>query len=134
MPPGVLLPALAAALLASAAAHAAGDPARGERVLRQCYACHSVDPDEKTMLQGPNLAGIVGRSIATEAGFAYSGAMRAFAAQFGVWSEQLLDRYMADPERLVPKTTMAARGVEEAEERADLLAFLKRPVPGPDKP
>jgi cytochrome c len=51
--------------------------------------------------------------------------MRAFARERGAWSEELLDRYIADPEKAVPKTTMAFRGVEEADERADLVAYLK---------
>ena len=116
--------ALAVVLALPATVHA-GDPARGERVFQYCYACHSVDPNEKAMLQGPSLAGIVGKPIAAQAGFEYSPAMRAFAREHGTWSESLLDRYVADPEKAVPKTTMAFRGVEEADERADLLAFLK---------
>ena len=44
---------------------AEGTPSRGERVFQYCYACHSVQPGEKN-LQGPNLAGIIGRPIAAE--------------------------------------------------------------------
>ena len=110
--------------------HAAGDPARGERVFQYCYSCHSIDPNETATLQGPSLVGIVGRRIAAQQGFEYSPAMRAFAQEHDVWTENLLNRYVADPEAMVPKTTMAFRGVEEADERANLLAFLKaRPKP-----
>jgi cytochrome c2 len=93
-------------------------------VFQYCYSCHSVDPNE-TALQGPSLVGIVGRRIAAQDGFEYSRAMRAFAQKHGAWREELLERYIAEPEKLVPKTTMAFRGVEEAAERADLMAFLK---------
>ena len=61
-------------------AHADGDPARGEKVFQYCYSCHSVQPGE-TNLQGPNLLGIVGRRIASQEGFTYSPALRAFAQQ-----------------------------------------------------
>jgi cytochrome c len=103
----------------------AGDPARGERVFQYCYSCHSVDPSEQATLQGPSLVGIVGRGIAAQDGFEYSRALRAFGREHGAWSEELLDRYIAEPERVVPKTTMAFRGVDDADERADLMAFLR---------
>ena len=118
----------AVALFLCGAARAAGDPVRGERVFQYCYSCHSVDPNETATLQGPSLVGIVGRKIAAQAGFEYSPAMRAFAQERGIWSEELLDRYIADPETVVPKTTMAFRSVDEAEERADLVAYLKAPL------
>jgi cytochrome c len=120
--------AFLAAFLAHGA-HAAGDPARGERVFQYCYSCHSVDPNETAILQGPSLAGIVGRRIAGQQGFEYSPALRAFAAEHGTWSEGLLDRYVAAPQEVVPKTTMAFRGVEEAQERADLIAYLESVSP-----
>jgi cytochrome c len=121
--------ALAIAAATVGVARAAGDPVRGERVFQYCYACHTVDPNEKATLQGPSLVGIVGRRIAAQAGFDYSPALRAFAQEHGAWSEALLDRYVAEPEKVVPKTTMAFRGVEEADERADLLAYLKTQRP-----
>ena len=65
---------------------------------------------------------IVGRRIASQAGFTYSPALRAFAQQEERWSEALLDRYLAAPYRLVPKTSMAFQGIDDAGERADLIA------------
>ena len=106
-------------------AHAdGGDPVRGEKVFQYCYSCHSVQPDEMN-LQGPNLHGVVGRRIASQDGFSYSPALRAFAQQEERWSEALLDRYLAAPYRLVPKTSMAFPGVEAQYERADLIAYLR---------
>lgn len=123
--------AAAYVLLLCAAAQAAGQPAPtgdaagGERVFQYCFSCHSVDPKEAATLQGPNLAGVVGRPIAAQESFEYSPAMRAFAAARKTWSEDLLDRYITSPEKLVPKTTMAYPGLGDAQERADLIAFLK---------
>jgi len=114
-----------AAVCAASAAHPAGDPGRGERVFQYCYSCHSVDAAETATLQGPSLVGIVGRRIAAELGVEYSPALRAFAEKHGRWSEDLLDRYITEPEKVVPQTTMAFPGIEEAGDRADLLAFLK---------
>ncbi|WP_162820375.1 c-type cytochrome [Microvirga calopogonii] len=106
-------------------AHAeGGDPVRGEKVFQYCYSCHSVQPDE-TNLQGPNLYGIVGRRIASQEGFSYSPALRAFAQQEERWTEDRLDRYLRAPYKLVPKTSMAFPGVEAQDERADLIAYLR---------
>jgi cytochrome c len=102
----------------------AGDPARGERIFQYCYSCHSVVPGE-TNLQGPNLAGIIGRPIAAQEGFDYSPAMRSFAARESAWSEALLDRFTAEPEAVVPKTSMQFHGIDDPAERADLIAYLR---------
>jgi len=101
-----------------------GDPVRGEKVFQYCYSCHSVQPGEAN-LQGPNLHGIVGRRIASQEGFSYSPALRAFAQQEERWSEALLERYLAAPYKLVPKTSMAFPGIEAQDERADLIAYLQ---------
>ena len=101
-----------------------GDPIRGEKLFQYCYSCHSVQPDE-TNLEGPNLRGILGREIASQEGYAYSPALRAFARQEERWSEALLDRFLAAPYRLVPKTRMAFPGLEAQDESADLIAYLR---------
>jgi len=101
-----------------------GDPVQGEKAFQYCYSCHSVQPDE-TNLPGPSLYGIVGRRIASQEGFSYSPALRAFAQREERWSEELLDRYLAAPYKLVPKTSMAFPGVEAQDERADLIAYLR---------
>lgn len=102
----------------------AGDPARGERVFQYCYSCHSVVRGE-TSLQGPNLAGIIGRPIAAQNDFDYSPAMRDLASREWVWSEALLDRFTAEPEAVAPKTSMQFHGIDDPAERADLIAYLR---------
>jgi cytochrome c len=112
-------------LIGVSPAHAeAGDPNRGERVFQYCFACHAVREGEAN-LQGPNLRGIVGGRIAAQAGFDYSPAMRAFAQREASWSETLLDRYLAAPYAVVPNTSMSFPGLSEAEERADVIAYLR---------
>jgi cytochrome c len=117
------LAAFALALFTNVAMAQAGDARRGERVFQYCYSCHSVVPGE-TGLQGPSLVGIVGRPVAAQQDFEYSPAMRAFAAHEPVWTEELLDRFVAAPAGIVPQTSMEFRGVDDAIERADLLAYL----------
>lgn len=104
----------------------AGDPGRGERTFQQCYACHSVDPEEID-LPGPNLAGLLGRRAGTWAQFAYSPAMRAAGSERGlVWTRETLDAFLADPQGFLPGTSMAYAGLREPSVRADVIAYLAR--------
>jgi cytochrome c2 len=116
-------------LLVPAPALSNGDAARGERVFQRCFACHSVDPNEKARLQGPSLYRIVGRPAAALPGFEYSDAMRTKGAAGLVWDQATLDRYIADPEGVVVGTIMSAPPLRDEQERADLLAYLARSGP-----
>lgn len=97
----------------------------GERAFQKCYACHSVDPRE-TDLSGPNLAGVVGRRAAALANFQYSPAMKKAGADGLVWTEDALDRYLADPLETIPETTMSFSGIRNAAERRAIVDFLRR--------
>jgi cytochrome c len=118
---------LAVLLPSVAPADDAGDAVRGERAFQRCYACHSVDPDEKAKLQGPNLYRIIDRPAGSIADFDYSDAMRERAATGLMWDAATLDRYLSDPEALVPGTRMSVPPLRDAQERADLIAYLARP-------
>jgi cytochrome c len=113
-----------ALLLAAPPAHAEGDPARGERVFQRCYSCHSVDPAERN-LQGPNLAGVIGRRAGTLDQFEYSDAMVAAGRGGLVWTEAKLDLYVTDPQAMVPGTAMGPVPLNTPADRADLIAYLK---------
>jgi cytochrome c len=117
--------ALAALLAASIAATAEGDAARGARVFQRCYSCHSVDPNETAQLQGPSLYGVIGRRAGSVPGFEYSDAMKAKGAAGLIWSADVLSRFIADPEALVPGTPMVVLPpLQDARDRADLIAYL----------
>lgn len=97
--------------------------AAGERAYQKCYSCHSLEPG-KNDLTGPTLYGIVGRPVAAEPGYAYSPALRHFAQAEPRWTKALLDRFVRDPEILVPATSMIFHGIDDTAERAALIAFL----------
>jgi cytochrome c len=97
----------------------------GERAFQKCYSCHSVDRKE-TDLSGPNLAGVVGRRAAALPGFRYSPAMKKSGAEGLVWTEEALDRYLADPLEAIPETTMSFPGVRDPGERRAIIAYLRR--------
>jgi cytochrome c len=115
--------ALAALTIASTAALADGDAAKGEKVSKICAACHSFT--EKTNKVGPYLSGVVGRPVATAEGYNYSEPMKTYAASGAVWDDAALDKYLENPKAVVPGGKMAFAGVKKPDQRADLIAFLK---------
>ena len=107
------------ACVVGAAAAAPGDAARGEQIYARCLACHALTYDRV----GPRHCGLIGRRAGAVPGFAYSQPMKDSGI---VWDAETLDRFLADPLRAVPGTTMTYAGVPEARDRADLIAYLER--------
>lgn len=117
--------AVVAALLLAWLSDARADPARGEVVFQRCYACHSVKAGESG-LPGPNPHGILGRRAGTLRGFEFSPAMiEAGAKRRLVWTRKTLDDFLADPQRVVPRTTMSLPPVTEARDRRDVIDYLE---------
>ncbi len=118
----ILLAALASLTLALPAV---AKSSAGEQAFQKCFACHSLTgPDPNT--EGPSLRHVVGRAVASQAGFAYSPAMRAYAAKQKHWSRAALDRYIARPQAVVPGNTMGFAGMPNAAERRALLDYLAK--------
>jgi cytochrome c2 len=124
------LPLFLVIALASAAPVAArADPTRGERVFQRCYACHSVVAGEDK-LPGPNLRCVLGRRAGTLPGFEFSPAMvEAGQARGLVWTRATLDRFLADPQAVLPGTAMGMPGLPGAEDRRDVIDYLERAGP-----
>lgn len=114
---------LAALAVSPGAALAQATNQDGERAFQRCYSCHSVQKGERG-LSGPNLHGLAKRPVAGDKSFAYSHAFKAFAAQNSRWTPELLDRFLTDPEALVPGTQMSFFGLRQPNERAAIIAYL----------
>ncbi|MER8705135.1 cytochrome c family protein [Mesorhizobium sp. M1088] len=95
-----------------------GDAALGQKAFQRCSACHSTTDQKKV---GPGLGGIVGRTAGTMEGVRYSAAIKASGL---VWDEATLDRFLAAPRDVVPKTTMTV-SVPKPEDRQNIIAYLK---------
>ncbi len=114
----------ALALLAGAPAHAASDP--GERAFSYCFSCHSVEANQTEILSGPNLNGIIGRPIASKAGFEYTPELKAFG-QGKAWTEALILEWITNPRMMVPGTRMERPpGPRAPAERTALIEYLKK--------
>ncbi len=113
------------AILASqmpAQAQTAADPqvARGQRLFLRCVACHDV-AESKLAKIGPNLKGVVGRQVATLAGFNYSPALKKHAFK---WDEAKLSEWLMRPGAVAPGTSMAFEGLPAEADRKALIAYL----------
>ena len=116
---GISLALLSLAPIATA--RASGDAARGAEVFRACAACHSTTPGEQ--LTGPSLAHVWQRKAGTVEGFRrYSEAMKRSDLQ---WDETTLDRWLADPETLIPGTSMTFQGLPDRKDRQEVIAYLE---------
>ena len=106
-------------LAASGPALSAGDPAKGEALYARCQGCHSIERNRV----GPMHRGLFGRRAGSVDGFNYSKAMKESGI---VWDEATLDDFLAHPRETVPGTRMTYAGIPDAQERADLIAWLKQ--------
>jgi cytochrome c len=97
-----------------------GSAEAGEKVFKQCMACHSVKAGENKL--GPSLHGIIGRPAGQVAGYKYSTANQKSAK---TWDEETMFTYIEAPQRAMPGTKMAYAGLKKPQDRADLIAYLK---------
>jgi cytochrome c len=107
---------------ASGQALAQGDALRGKDIFeRRCTGCHAMEQNR----EGPRLRGVFGRTSGTAPGFDYSPAL---VKAHIVWNEMTLERWLADPDALVPGNNMEFH-VAKPQERADLIRFLRDSAP-----
>jgi cytochrome c len=112
----------ALALLATVgAARADGDPARGEKRFEECATCHTLERGVNNV--GPSLFGLIGRKAGEVADFRYSPALKKSGL---TWTPQVLDTFIADPQKEVPGNRMPFAGMPDAADRADLIAYLQK--------
>jgi len=110
--------------IAPAARSDNGDAARGEEIYHRCMACHALDANRV----GPKHCGLFGRKAGTAPNYTYSTAMK----KYGItWSEETLDHFIENPMKAVPGTKMGYAGVKDPQERADLIAYLRKATSDP---
>lgn len=117
---GLMLPLLTSVLPASARA----DAAHGQQVFQRCAACHSVAANNPAM-PGPNLRTVIGRRAGTLPGFQYSSAMvDAGTSDNIVWARDTLEKYLSDPDDVVPGTAMQLNFQLTPDDRRDVIDYL----------
>jgi cytochrome c len=110
--------ALAAlSVLVSCQHSAAADVSHGETLYQGCQDCHSLDTNDV----GPKHRGVFGRKAGSVADYSYSPALRNSGL---TWNEETLDRWLTDPQTLVPGSKMFYH-LDDAKDRADIVEYLK---------
>jgi cytochrome c len=106
----------AAAYAQAASETLSGDAVRGKALYQACSACHSLDDNDI----GPKHRGVVGRRAGTVPDYTYSPALKASGL---TWDPANLDRWLTNPQALVPGTKMYFL-LANAQSRADVIAYL----------
>jgi cytochrome c len=99
------------------------DGSRGAELFRKCVACHTVTPDGDHRA-GPTLYRLFGRRAGGHPDYPYSAAL---ARSDLMWTEETVARlFEVGPEVLVPGSKMPLQRMPSAEDRAALVAYLRR--------
>jgi cytochrome c len=84
---------------------------------KRCGGCHALDRDK----EGQQLHGVYSRKAACVESFQYSDALKQSKI---VWTDETLERWLTDTEKLVPNNDMTVR-VEKPDERRAIIAYLR---------
>ena len=121
---------LAASAALPSGAMAAGDPAIGASVFKQCSVCHS--PQKGVNLIGPSLYGVVGRPAGSIAGYDYSPAIKTASSKGLIWTEDNITAYLQNPHKFLGDFDggPSARNkmpfsLADSQKRQDVVAYLK---------
>ena len=111
------------------------DVANGQKIAHYCAQCHDWSKGGPNRI-GPNLWDILGSPRGEgRGGFAFSSAMK---AKGGTWTYGELFRFLKKPQEYISGTKMTFAGVSSAQDRIDLIAYIRTwadspaPLPAPD--
>jgi cytochrome c len=86
-----------------------------------CRTCHTTKEGDNRL--GPHLYKIIGRKAGSLPDYGYSSALK--GADF-VWDKETLERFIANPDELVPGNSMKPYGgLASTDDRASIVSFLR---------
>lgn len=100
--------------------YASASAADGEALWRQCSACHQLEQGANAT--GPYLYAVVDRPIGAAEGYSYSEALADHPDE--AWTPENLSAFLLAPKEYAPGTKMAYRGMDDVEDRANIIAYL----------
>ena len=102
---------------------AKADPAKGAQVFQKCASCHSITQGGANGV-GPNLYAILGDEIGKgRGGFAFSAGL---SGKGGKWDFTQMNEWLKNPRAYADGTKMTFAGLESAEDRAAVLAYINQ--------
>lgn len=93
----------------------------GEKLVKKCVACHSMDKNGPNKV-GPHLWNVIGRDKGSVAGYKYSAAMM---AKGGKWDYDSLFYMIHKPSAFLPGTKMSFAGLSNPQDVADMIQYLR---------
>ncbi|MCP9221630.1 cytochrome c family protein [Erythrobacter sp. LQ02-29] len=110
---------------------AQGDATKGEAIFAKCAACHTIAQGGPNGI-GPNLYHVVGEKIGEgRGGFAFSSDL---SGHGGTWTYENLDAWLKSPRAFASGTKMSFAGLGKAEDRANVILYLRENGGGPPLP
>jgi len=100
---------------------------KGEKIYKKCGSCHNYQKESAKKI-GPNLWNLINRPKAQINGFAYSEALSKFG---GNWNYEELSAFLYKPKEYINGTKMNFAGLKKAEDRANLILFLRNQSDNP---
>jgi cytochrome c len=115
---GAILAAFVLLVVGSSRSAAGQSTGSGKETFeKRCGGCHALERDK----EGPRLRGVYGRAAGTIDSFQYSEALKKSKI---TWTDETLEQWLTDTEKLVPGNDMTFH-VEKAAERAEIIAYLR---------
>lgn len=121
----------------------AAEIAKGAEQAKKCVQCHSFEPGGAA-LQGPPLYGVLGRDVASVAGFKYSTGPGSLSEIEGAWDYEKLDHFIERPKGFASGTAMNFAGINSRitgmTDRMNLISYIRSmgsesmPLPAPLPP
>ena len=102
----------------------------GQDTAKKCQTCHDFSKGGANKI-GPNLWGIIGKKVASHEGYSYSAALKKMADQS--WDYERLNQFLAAPQAVAPGTKMTFAGQAKAEDRANIILYLRSLSDSPPK-
>lgn len=108
------------AMTAAGARHGEERPRGAILFENRCARCHGVNGDGDGGL-APSLIGVFGRPAASRKDFVYTDALM---RKGGIWSRDMMDSYLANPQAFAPGSDMDVNASDPGE-RAAIIDFVE---------